>query len=531
MKKAFTTILAILLTINAFALDVWDGTASPWTQGDGTVSNPYLIETAENLAYLAEKVNEGYQAQGMEVFNDTYFLMTDDLDLNNINWIPIGNVNMNMEGYYFAGVFDGWYHTIDHLRIQTAADVCGLFEGLGDNGIIQHLFVINGNISSTGIGAAGIVGAMAGHAKLYQCSFSGTINVSNGGSYCGAGGIVVAAAENSVIIQCSFHGSITATNNGGFTAAAGAGGIVGLAMDQAWIHSCYNTGSINGNALLLSVAAGIVGATLQNNNVSIISCYNIGTVNARTKGGIFGMISPINPSKDVNEMTVSDCYYLDSCGGTTNYGTSMTSQEMQSEEFVEMLNQYAWNTHQFAMDNNTNNGYPVNTLSGLLLYEATDVTAHTAILSVEIHTGNDTFSRGFFTYYIVGSSEEQEVDVATDGYVEALLENLVANSNYQFFLTLSYDDGTVLSSGTPHYFTTEVDGIYEISENQIQIYPNPTSDFIHIKNIEPQLVTIYSLDGRLVKAVECASVIDVRDMGKGLYLINIDGITRKLYIE
>ena len=105
MKKLFTTII-IFLTFNAFAIDVWDGTASPWTHGTGTINDPYLIETAENLAYLAQKVNEGYQAQGSAVFPGQFFLLTDDLDLNNINWTPIGNVNMNMQGYYFAGIFD-----------------------------------------------------------------------------------------------------------------------------------------------------------------------------------------------------------------------------------------------------------------------------------------------------------------------------------------------------------------------------------------------------------------------------------------
>ena len=44
------------------------------------MNNPYLIETAANLAYLAEKVNEGYQSSGQGVFEDEYFLLTDDLD-------------------------------------------------------------------------------------------------------------------------------------------------------------------------------------------------------------------------------------------------------------------------------------------------------------------------------------------------------------------------------------------------------------------------------------------------------------------
>lgn len=236
MKRLFFTLIAIFLASNLMAVNVWDGSSEPWTNGRGTESDPYLIETAANLAYLAEKVNEGYQAQGSAVFRHTYFLMTDDFDLNDINWTPIGNVNMNMEGYYFAGIFDGWYHNIDHLKIQSNADVCGLFAGLGgewggiigenDFGQIRHLSVTNGNITSTGIGAGGIVGGVADNAMLFQCSFSGTITVNNNGSFCGVGGIAALAAENSVIEECSFAGNISATNNGGFTSAAGAGGIV-----------------------------------------------------------------------------------------------------------------------------------------------------------------------------------------------------------------------------------------------------------------------------------------------------------------
>ena len=362
MKKLFMLMGAIALTCNMMAVNVWDGTSEPWTNGSGTADDPYLIETASNLAYLAEKVNEGYQAQGMAVFRYTYFLMTDDFDLNNINWTPIGNINMSMEGYYFAGVFDGWYHNIDHLHIQTNADVCGLFSGLGGEwdgtmadsyGQIKHLSVTNGNVVSTGTGAAGIVGGVAGNATVVQCSFSGTVSVSNNGSFCGAGGIVAAAAENSKIEECSFSGSINATNNGGFTNAAGAGGIVGIAMNKATITECYNTGTINGTAMMMSVAAGILGATLQENEVTVERCYNVGTVNAMTKGGIFGMISPINPTKGETSLLVKDCFYLNTCGGTTNYGTSKTSSEMKTEEFKNQIDQ---SSHAYVMDNGTNNG-------------------------------------------------------------------------------------------------------------------------------------------------------------------------------
>ena len=536
MKKVFTTLFAILLTINAFALDVWDGTSSPWTQGTGVSSDPYLIETAENLAYLAQKVNEGYQAQGQAVFKNVYFLMTDDFDLNNINWTPIGNVNMNMQGYYFSGIFDGWYHNIDHLKIQSNADVCGLFAGLGGEqgpppgdrtGVIKHLSVTNGNITSTGTGVGGIVGIGFGESQVYQCSFAGTISVSNSGSYCGGGGIAAATAENASIKECAFFGSINATNNGGFTGAAAAGGIVGIAMDNSSINECYNTGNITASSFMLNVAAGIVAAVLQENNVIIYSCYNVGTLSASTKGGIFGMVSPINPTKEEAEIEVSNCFYLNTCGGTTNYGTSMTSAEMQTEQFK---NQIDMSAHAFVMDNGSNNGYPIHALTGFMLYEAKDVTAHTATLSANLHPGNASFSRAYFFYDNEESTDYHEVEIGTEGYVEISIEDLEPNTAYMFSMSAEYSDGGFVGF-SPHWFMTlDNEGITEISNSDICIYPNPTSDFICIKNIEPQHVTIYSLDGKLIKTVENTNVIDVRDLNKGVYLINIDGAIKKFEV-
>ena len=79
MKKSLLFIFAIALTFNMMATNVWDGSSEPWIEGDGTYYNPYRIETAANLAYLAEKVNEGYQSSGQGVFEGKYFLLTDDL--------------------------------------------------------------------------------------------------------------------------------------------------------------------------------------------------------------------------------------------------------------------------------------------------------------------------------------------------------------------------------------------------------------------------------------------------------------------
>ena len=507
------------------AISVWDGTSEPWTNGSGTQNDPYLIETAANLAYLAEKVNEGYQAQGMAVFKNVYFLMTDDLDLNDIDWTPIGNVNMNMEGFYFAGIFDGWYHNIDHLRIQSNADVCGLFAGLGGEqgpppsdltGQIRHLSVTNGNITSTGIGVGGIVGGMAGEALVFQCSFSGTISVSNSGSFCGAGGIAAAVAESAGIVECFFNGNINATNNA-FTGAAGAGGIVGIAMDNAAISECYNTGNITGNAMILSVAAGIVGATLQENNVFVHSCYNVGLLNASTRGGIFGMVSPINPMKEEGSIEVSNCFYLNTCGGTTDYGTSMTSDEMKTEQFK---NQIDMSSHSFVMDNGTNNGYPIHALTTYRLYEATEVTDHSAVLSADIHKGNSDLARAYFLYGVWDAPELIEIDVDTDGYVEAILENLESETDYVFYFTLQFSDGSMMS-GSPQSFATGYDVVASLETPEVEVYPNPAVDVIHIQGVDIAELQVFNTMGQLVKTVRGMNEVNLSDLANGHYLLRI----------
>jgi len=540
MKKLFTLLGAIALTLNMMAVNVWDGSSEPWTNGSGTATDPYLIETASNLAYLAEKVNEGYQAEGMAVFRYTYFMMTDDFDLNNINWTPIGNVNMSMEGYYFAGVFDGWYHNIDHLSIQSNADVCALFGGLGgyvigntiSNGIVMHLSVTNGSITTTGTGAAGIVGGIAGNARVIQCSFSGTISVNNSGSYCGAGGIVALAAAHASIEQCSFYGSINAANTN-FMGAAGAGGIVGIAMDTVFVNGCYNSGSVTGNALMMSVAAGIVGATLQENEIAIWNCYNVGTVNAITKGGIFGMISPINPTKNETSLEIMNCYYLSTCGGTTNYGISKTSDEMKTEEFKDLLNGGC--PYAFVMDNGTNNGYPIHALSGMILWDAAEITDHSAKLSANLHEGNNGFVRAVFVcqkWDVNGTYEPFEVEVEADDYVEIVLEDLEPNTSYIFWIYTECTDGHIVDGGVlggycRGFTTEEYDAVDDFS-NPVKVYPNPATDFIRIDGVEVSEVRIYNVIGQLLKTIKASNEIVVSDLPGGCYLLNIIDTEGKL---
>lgn len=109
--------------------DVWDGKpAEKFADGAGTVDDPYKISNGAELAYLAQKVNEG------ESYSGGYFTLTSDIQLNELDengmpkaadgqdkafpWTPIGKFVKSSNKQPFSGIFDGDGHTISGLYIN-----------------------------------------------------------------------------------------------------------------------------------------------------------------------------------------------------------------------------------------------------------------------------------------------------------------------------------------------------------------------------------------------------------------------------
>lgn len=156
-------------------IDVWDGSvASDFSGGIGTENDPYKISTAAELSFLAKSVNEG------ESYCGKYFSLNNDLDLNNLEWTPIGN------GIHaFMGNFEGNGHTIENLKIFQSihyiyeyptgrkAAYCdsGLFATVQDASI-QNM-IIDGatiKIADTKSGDTHRVGVLCGTVRTYQSS-------------------------------------------------------------------------------------------------------------------------------------------------------------------------------------------------------------------------------------------------------------------------------------------------------------------------------------------------------------------------
>ena len=85
--------------------------------------------------------------------------------------------------------------------------------------------------------------------------------------------------------------------------------------------------------------------------------------------------------------------------------------------------------------------------------------------------------------------------------------------------TVSYD----LSGLRKAYFSTS-DNDDEIENQHLTIYPNPATDVLKILNTsEYQSVTIYSIDGKVVKRIEVSNEADINvsDLNAGLYIIGV----------
>lgn len=141
----------------------------------------YTLYTPSALNLIAKMVNEGYWRDGVFASNTLSgctVKLDADIDMNGVDFTPIG-VNINAyPSKHFCGVFDGQGHTISNL---TASDrtpnyaAAGLFGGLV--GSVKNIILKDVDIFSTHYagGIAGYVGAETGKAITNCQVIGGTI--------------------------------------------------------------------------------------------------------------------------------------------------------------------------------------------------------------------------------------------------------------------------------------------------------------------------------------------------------------------
>lgn len=244
----------------------WDGTTvSAALEGEGTETNPYVLSSGANLAYLANSVNGG------EAYSGKYFVLSKNINMNFKAWTPIGT-----SANPFSGNFDGKNYSIDGLMnsfIDYASELT--IKNLTVNVTVDRTVVCAGLISYT---------------KGKACTIENVIvKGSIKGSVANIGGLVASATVQTTIKNCKNYANIVSTFTGTkVTDFAFVGGILGSSGNNVVmvIDACENYGNINAERTMVG---GIAGLPRKASNSYIANCKNFGNVTGSAQvGGICG---------------------------------------------------------------------------------------------------------------------------------------------------------------------------------------------------------------------------------------------------
>ena len=271
MKKRIGSLLLILalcftlLPTAAFAADstdAWGDTADTSWYTDHEADTEYRITTAEQLAGLAQLVNDKTASVSFE--GKTIYL-DNDLDLSGYQWTPIG-IGSNF-AQYFAGTFDGQYHKIMNLHHHSTGDELirnGLFGVVSDGGTLKNLLVIDADIDSNdGSLIAGILADWVNGGTVENCYTSGKIENNVGSKF--VGGLIGQCTWSTQVKGCGSDAKVISTESNEDDVDT-VGGLIGQwenSADSSSITDCWFGGSVSCNNIY-SAVGGILGANFEN---------------------------------------------------------------------------------------------------------------------------------------------------------------------------------------------------------------------------------------------------------------------------
>lgn len=253
-----------------YTSDQWEHYASTYfAGGSGTESDPYLIETPEQLMKLAVEIENKAVVEanfGDGYSKGKYFKQTKDIVLSDdafsgLNWVlhteaeskqygyssvfnelqpdpetytlksgnrtftGIGKKNSDADYQRFAGVYDGDGHSISGM-INRGAGISAVFNET-EGATIKNLIVKDSYVA--GNSNAAILIGRAVNTTVINCYAGGILF--NSGSY-GAG--LVGNLDNSRILNCATDAWTWGKNN--------MGGLAGKVLNGSLIDNCYFNG-------------------------------------------------------------------------------------------------------------------------------------------------------------------------------------------------------------------------------------------------------------------------------------------------
>ena len=239
--------------------------------GKGTEAEPFVLKTADHLAWFRDYVNEGHPSACAKIADDVQeidmssvcHVADTEKQVAELSWTPIGNSD-NM----YQGTFDGNGKTIKNLYINATTTNIGFFGYAIKGGSIKNITFNNAKVNSSG----NYTGILAGYEEnciikniktLANCSVKGKESV---------GGI--AGRANGDISNCENHAIV----NGRFSVGGVVGSHVGVNNS---ITSCANYGAVTSTGSQTGGMVGFLGTGIIQNSANygdITGANNVGNL-------------------------------------------------------------------------------------------------------------------------------------------------------------------------------------------------------------------------------------------------------------
>ena len=223
--------------------------------GNGTEAEPFMLKTADHLAWFRDYVNVGKTSACAKIADDV-----EEIDMSTVchkadaekqvaelSWTPIGNYSKQ-----YQGTFDGNGKTIRNLFISSTSNEIGFF-GYAADCRIKNITFDNAKVKGNDNSSTGILAGYAGSCVIENIKTTENCSVEGKEE---TGGI--AGRANGNISNCENHAIV----NGSYYV----GGIVGICFDsENSITSCANYGAIKGTDQFVGGIIGYFGeGSLQN---------------------------------------------------------------------------------------------------------------------------------------------------------------------------------------------------------------------------------------------------------------------------
>ena len=543
-KKILSLLLTLCLAMTfvpmaAFAeetqnISVWDGnTAAAFAGGTGTAEDPYQIANGAQLAYLASSVNGG------ETYEDKYFVLTANIDLNGLPWTPIANsfsdALLGGSNYrVFAGNFDGKGYTISNVSIGSEttpleSDVFGLFgatEGKISNlnldtvsihgvakiasigavvgfagglvgssgGSIENCHVTGlamdmsapSNVYAAAYWVGGLVGALDGAQLINECSVSGSITEKAGkGSIGGLIGELGKAAKITYS-RSDVTVNVKADSRGG----ANVGGFIGKGNGktdaETIIRNCYATGNVTGGAYTGGFAGGLWGLNIKN-------CYASGNV-SQAAAAMASFVG--TDASDTNYYgSITNCFATGSVTGSSPFQYAFAEQSSATKR-SEITNCY------FAEEN-----------SGIKTqYESATAKSQdemkTEAFAAELNNGDNSNGWSFVNGQVLGGAEPADYS-AVEAAMAAIPTDLTVYTDESVAALNTAVDGVV--RGKALASQANVNAMAQAIENAIVALQYKGADYTKVDAAIAKAKALKKEDYKDFSGVETAVNAVVRD--------------------